>query len=80
MTGGIMSNIGRIEIKICRDCWYYKPAPAKNKILENPESANKFPCCDFYNNFSSVKPDDTCENWESNKLRLINVIKVLYGV
>ena len=74
-----MSNNGRIEIKICKTCWYYKPDPSPNEILAHPESVNKFPCCDFYHDFCSVKPDDKCENWESKMSKLMRVVKVLYS-
>ncbi|MEJ2656157.1 MAG: hypothetical protein P8012_03045, partial [Desulfobacterales bacterium] len=79
MTSNIMSNNGRLEIKICKNCWYYKPDPCPNENLVQPESENKFPCCDFYNDLNSVKSDDTCENWESKMLKLIRVVKVLYS-
>jgi hypothetical protein len=79
MTSNKISNNGRVEIKICKNCWYYKPDPSPNEILAHPEAANKFPRCDFYNDLNSVKPDDTCENWESKMLKLIRVVKVLYS-
>jgi hypothetical protein len=55
------------------------PDPTTNKILDDPESVKKIPHCEFYNDFPSVKSDDTCKNWESKKLKLISVIKTLYG-
>jgi hypothetical protein len=70
-----------LENKICHNCWYYTPDPvATNKIFDDPESVKKIPLCEFYNDFTSVKSDDTCENWESQKLKLISVIKTLYGL
>jgi len=69
-----------VESKICYDCYYYVPNPTINKILDDPESVKKIPHCEFYNDFPSVKPDDSCENWESKKLKLISVIRTLYGV
>ena len=79
MTSNIISNNGKVEIKMCKECWYYKPDSTLNENLSHPESENKFPCCDFYNDLNSVKPDDTCENWENNKLRLVSIIRALYG-
>ncbi len=67
-----------VDSKICYNCWHYAPEPLANKILDNSESVKKFPHCELYNDFPSVKPDDTCENWESKKLKLISVIKALY--
>jgi len=80
MTSNIISNNAKVDIKMCKECWYYKPAPSTNNIPDDPKSANKFPCCDFFNDLNSVKPDDTCKNWESNKLKLIGIIKALYGI
>ncbi len=65
-----------MENKICQNCWYYTPAPITNKFLEDPVSLKDFPHCDL----SAEKPYNTCENWESKKLKLISVIKTLYGV
>ena len=79
MTNNILSNNGKVEVKICKDCWYYKPEPTTNKINDDPESAIKFPFCYFYNDCPSVKPDDTCKHWESNKLKMISIIQKLYG-
>jgi len=69
-----------VKIKICYDCWYYVPDPTTNKIRDDSKSVKKFPHCEFYKDFHSVKPDDTCENWESKKLKLISVIRTLYGL
>jgi hypothetical protein len=69
-----------VERKICYNCWYYVHDPTTNKILDDPESVKKFPHCEFNNDFKSVRSDDTCENWESKKLKLISVIKTLYGL
>lgn len=80
MTNNAIANNKIMESKICYDCWYYVPVPITNKILDDPESLKKFPHCEFNDDFSSVKPDDTCEKWESKKLRLISVVKTLYGL
>lgn len=69
-----------MESKICNDCWYYVPDPTTNKILDDSESLKKFPHCEFYNDFKPVKSDDACEHWESKKLKLIGVIRTLYGL
>ena len=80
MTNNILANNRMMESKICYDCWYYIPDAATNKILDGFESAEKIPYCHFYNDYPSVKPDDSCKNWESKKLRLIGAIKSLYGL
>jgi hypothetical protein len=69
-----------MESKICYDCWYYVSDPTNNKTLDDPESAKTIPYCEFYNDFKPVKSDDACEHWESKKLKLIGVIKTLYGL
>ena len=70
-----------MENKICHNCWYYTPDTAVAiKNFGDSESAKKIPHCEFYNDFPSVKSDETCENWESKKLKLISVIKTLYGL
>lgn len=69
-----------VENKICHNCWYYAPAPTTNKFLEDHVSLECSPYCDLYNDFRSVKPDDTCENWESKMLKLIGIVKTLYGL
>jgi len=48
--------------------------------LNDLESAKKNPHCEFYNDYHPVKSDDTCENWESKKLKLIGVVRTLYGL
>jgi hypothetical protein len=69
-----------VKSKICYDCWYYVPDPTTNKIIDDSESVKKIPYCEFYNEFPSVKSDETCENWESKKLKLISIIKTLYDL
>ena len=68
-----------MDNEVCYNCWNYVPDPTTNKILDDRESVKKIPHCEFYNDFPSVKSDDTCKNWESKKLKLISVIKTLYG-
>ena len=80
MTNSAIANNKMVKIKICYDCWYYVPDPTTNKIRDDSKSVKKFPHCEFYKDFHSVKPDDTCENWESKKLKLISVIRTLYGL
>jgi hypothetical protein len=69
-----------VENKICQNCWYYAPAPVTDKFFKDPESLEYSPYCEFNNEFSAITPDNICENWESKKLKLISVIKALYGV
>ncbi len=69
-----------MENKICHNCWHYTPAPITNKFLEDHVSLECSPYCEFHNEFPITTPDNTCENWESKKLKLIRVIKTLYGV
>ena len=69
-----------MENKICQNCWYYASAPITNKFFEDHVSLEYSGCCEFHNEFSDITPDKTCENWESKKLKLISVIKNLYGV
>jgi len=69
-----------VENKICQNCWYYANAPNTNKFLENHVRLEYYPYCEFHNELSAVTPHNTCENWESKKLKLISVIKILYGV
>ena len=80
MISKIMANNRTVERKICYDCWYYVSGPTPNKIFDDPEYRKKFSHCEFNNDFPSVKPDDMCENWESKRLKLISVIKSLYGL
>lgn len=80
MTNNAIASNRMAKIKMCKDGWHYKPVPTPNAIPAHPEPTNKSACCDFYNDLNSVKPDDTCENWESNKLKLISIIKSLYGL
>lgn len=68
-----------MENKICQNCWNYIPAPVNNRLLEDPVSLGCSPCCDFNKDLQSVKPDDTCENWESKMLKLMPVVKFLYS-
>jgi hypothetical protein len=69
-----------VDNKICHNCWNYAPAPDTKRFLEDHVSFECSPYCDFYKDFRSVKPDDTCENWESKMLKLISVVKTLYGL
>ena len=80
MTNNVTANGRIVEIKICKNCWYYVPDPTTNKILDGSESVKKFPHCELFKDFHPVKSDDTCENWESKKLRLISVIRTLYNL
>ena len=80
MINNAISNNRVVESKICYDCWYYVPDSTTNKILDDSKSVKKFPHCEFYKDFHPVKSDDTCENWESKKLKLISVIRTLYGL
>jgi hypothetical protein len=68
-----------VENKICHNCWNYTPAPVTNRLHEDAVSLECFPYCKFYDDLRSVKPDDTCENWESKMLKLIPAVKVLYA-
>ena len=68
-----------VENKICQNCWYYAPAPIPNDFLQDYVSLECPPYCDLNRDFRSVKPDDTCGNWESKILKLIPVVKVLYA-
>jgi len=65
--------------KTCHNCWYCIPDSTTVKIYDGSESGENFPYCEFYSDFPPVKQDHTCENWESKKLKLISVIKTLYG-
>ena len=69
-----------MESKTCHDCWYYVSDPTTTKIFDDPESVKKFPHCEFYEDSPSVTPDETCENWESKRLKLIGIIKTLYDL
>jgi len=69
-----------VENKICQNCWYYAPAPVKDNFFEDHVLLEYSPCCEFNNEFPPITPHNTCENWESKKLKLISVIKTLYGV
>ena len=80
MTNNEIKNYRMVESKICYDCWYYVPDPTTNKILDDSKSVKKFPHCEFFKDFHPVKSDDTCENWESKKLKLISAIRTLYGL
>jgi hypothetical protein len=80
MTNNAIENNRMVERKICYYCWYYVPDPTTNKILDGSESVKEYPHCELFKDFHPVKFDDTCENWESKKLKLISVIKALYGL
>lgn len=80
MINRITANKRMEEIKICKNCWYYAYDPATDKTPDDPESANRNPHCELRNDFPFVKPADTCENWKSKNLKLISVIKTLYGL
>lgn len=80
MTNNAIENNRMVERKICYYCWYYAPDPTTNKILDDSKSVKEFPYCEFFKDFQPVKSDDTCKNWESKKLKLISVIKSLYGL
>ena len=69
-----------MENKICQNCWNYAPAPIENKFLEDRVPSESFPYCEIQKELSTITPNHTCENWESKKLKLISVIKILYGV
>jgi len=69
-----------VENKICQNCWYYAPDPVTDKHFEDQVSLEYSPNCEFNNKLPYITPDNTCKNWESNKLRLISVIKKLYSV
>lgn len=68
-----------MEKKICHNCWYYTPASVTNRFFEDHVLLECSPYCDFYKDFRNVKPDDTCDNWESKILKLIHVVKILYS-
>jgi len=59
-----------VENKICKTCYYYIPVPITNKFLDDSESMDDYPFCRFYDDlhddFSKVKPNDSCSNWKSN--------------
>ena len=69
-----------MENKICQNCWYYAPAPIIDKTIEKHVPLKYSPYCEFDNELPTITPNNTCENWESKELKLINVIKSLYGV
>lgn len=68
-----------MEKMICHNCWNYITVSTTNRFLEDHVSLECSPYCDIYKDFRSVKPDDTCENWESKMLKLIPVVKILYA-
>jgi len=68
-----------VENKICHNCWNYTPARTTDRLHEDNVPLECSSYCNFYNDFRSVKPDDTCENWESKILKLISVVKTLYS-
>jgi hypothetical protein len=68
-----------VEYRICHNCWNYSTAHVTNRLLEDHVSLDCSPYCNFYKDFRSVKPDDTCDNWESKMLKLIRVVKTLYS-
>jgi hypothetical protein len=69
-----------VKSKICQNCWYYAPAPVNNKFLEDNVPHECYPYCELNHELSAITSGKTCEDWESKKLKLINVIKILYGV
>ena len=69
-----------METKICQNCWYFAPAPLTKKFLEGHLPLESSPYCEFHNELPVITPDNTCEKWESKKLKLISAIKTLYGV
>jgi len=69
-----------VENKICHNCWYYASARINNKFLEDHVSLEYSPYCEFHTENPAIKPYNTCENWESKKMKLISVVKNLYGV
>jgi len=69
-----------VEKKTCNNCWYFSPAPATQKSYKASGSIEGSHCCEFHDDFFAVSPDNTCNNWKSNKESLISVIKVLYGI
>lgn len=64
-----------MENKICENCWYYAPVPTTNKFLDDSVSLEDFPCCEFFEDFPVVKPNDTCENWKSHKDNLLRIVR-----
>jgi len=69
-----------VENKICQNCWHYAPIPITNKFLKDNIATEHYPYCEFHDELPATAPDNTCENWESKKLKLISAIKILYGV
>jgi len=68
-----------MENKICKNCWYYTPAPITKENLDDFASREDFHYCEIYDEFPTIKPDDTCKNWKSTRLELICVTKTLFG-
>ena len=68
-----------MEDKICKNCWYYTPAPITKEDLDGPVSLEDFHYCEIYDEFPVVKPEDTCKNWKSKRLDLISATKTLFG-
>jgi hypothetical protein len=68
-----------MEDKICKNCWYYTPSPITKENFDDFESREDFHCCEIYDEFTAIKPDDNCKNWKSKRLNLISVTKTLFG-
>ena len=68
-----------MENKVCHNCWNYTPARITNRFHEDHVSLKCSSYCDFHKDSRSVRPEDTCENWESKMLKLICVVKTLYS-
>jgi hypothetical protein len=68
-----------MENKICKNCWYYTPVPITKEDLDDSVSPEDLHYCEIYDEFSVVKPDDTCKNWKSKKFELISVTKTIFG-
>jgi hypothetical protein len=48
-----------MENKICKNCWYYTPAPITKENLDDSVSLEKFPYCELNEVFSVVTPYGT---------------------
>ena len=51
-----------MEDKICKNCWYYTPSPITKENFDDFESREDFHCCEIYDEFTAIKPDDNCKN------------------
>ena len=54
MIKKIIANKRMEEIRICKNCWYYAHDPVTDKILDDPESANKNHYCEFLKDIDHV--------------------------